>query len=180
MDEPGTNWNASTQDWTVGDLGVTYNTGLHVSIVNSGEDVGVTGSLCKALLYYSAGTLKHATAQDMPSFTLAQNLLKAMWAVGRDSIGVSTPETRTDYSNFGETVYVPSGWSGTMPNGDTIAPGATFLSIRTQYETDPNYAKVAAYVAGTGPAPVINYHRFWAQTDVATAYGVYYLLFPNE
>jgi hypothetical protein len=141
--------------------------------------VGTTGALVKALLYYSAGTKKYAT-QDMPSFTLAQNLLKAMWAVGRDTIGVSTPEVRTDYSNFNETVYVPAGWVGAMPNGDPIVTGSTFNSIRTQYDTDPNYAKVHAYADGTGPAPSFNYHRFWAQTDVATAYGAYYLLFPNE
>jgi hypothetical protein len=40
--------------------------------VYSGQDVGVTGSLSKALLYYSAGTAKWAGAQDMPSFTLAK------------------------------------------------------------------------------------------------------------
>jgi hypothetical protein len=105
-----------------------------------------------------------------------------MWTVGRDSIGVSTPETRTDYSNLNIPIYVPSGWTGTMPNGDPINSSSTFLSIRTQYETDPNYAMVAAYAANpsTAPVPTFNYHRFWAQTDVATAYGAYYLLFPND
>jgi hypothetical protein len=174
--QPALNWNASTQNWTPG---TAFNAGLNVSIVNSGEDVGVTGSLCKALLYYSAGTAKYGT-QDMTSFNLAKSLLQTMWTVGRDSIGVSTPETRTDYSQLNIPVYVPSGWTGTMPNGDPINSSSTFLSIRTQYETDPNYAKVAAYAAGTGPAPVFNYHRFWAQTDVATAYGAYFLLFPND
>jgi hypothetical protein len=174
--QPALNWNASTQNWTAG---TAFNAGLHVSIVNSGEDVGVTGSLCKALLYYSAGTAKYGT-QDMTSFNLAKSLLQTMWTVGRDSIGVSTPETRTDYSQLTIPIYVPSGWTGTMPNGDPINSSSTFLSIRTQYETDPNYAKVAAYAAGTGSAPVFNYHRFWAQTDVATAYGAYFLLFPNN
>jgi cellulase/cellobiase CelA1 len=174
--QPALNWNASTQNWTPG---TAFNAGLNVSIVNSGEDVGVTGSLCKALLYYSAGTAKYGT-QDMTSFNLAKSLLQTMWTVGRDSIGVSTPETRTDYSQLTIPIYVPSGWTGTMPNGDPINSSSTFLSIRTQYETDPNYAKVAAYAAGTGSAPVFNYHRFWAQTDVATAYGAYFLLFPNN
>ena len=176
--QPALNWNASTQNWTPG---TAFNAGLNVSIVNSGEDVGVTGSLCKALLYYSAGTAKYGT-QDMTSFNLAKSLLQAMWTVGRDSIGVSTPETRTDYSNLNIPIYVPSGWTGTMPNGDPINSSSTFLSIRTQYETDPNYAMVAAYAANpsTAPVPTFNYHRFWAQTDVATAYGAYYLLFPND
>jgi len=179
--QPSTNWNATTQDWTVGDLGVSYNSGLTVTITASGQDVGVTGSLCKALLYYSAGTAKYGT-QDTTSFNLAKQLLQTMWSLHRDSIGVSVAETRTDYSQFTIPIYVPSGWTGTMPNGDPINSSSTFLSIRTQYETDPNYAMVAAYAASpsTAPVPTFNYHRFWAQTDVATAYAVYALLFPNN
>jgi hypothetical protein len=180
--QPSTDWNATTQDWTVGDLGVTYNSGLSVTITASGQDVGVTGSLCKALLYYSAGTLKWAGTQDLTSFNLAKQLLQTMWTLHRDSIGVSVAETRTDYSQLNIPIYVPSGWTGVMPNGDPINSSSTFLSIRTQYETDPNYAVVAAYAANpsTAPVPTFNYHRFWAQTDVATAYAVYYLLFPNN
>jgi hypothetical protein len=180
--QPSTDWNATTQDWTVGDLGVSYNAGLSVTITASGQDVGVTGSLCKALLYYSAGTLKWSGTQDMTSFDLAKQLLTDMWSLHRDSIGVSVAETRTDYSQLNIPIYVPSGWTGTMPNGDPINSSSTFLSIRTQYETDPNYAMVAAYAANpsTAPVPTFNYHRFWAQTDVATAYAVYYLLFPND
>jgi hypothetical protein len=180
--QPSTDWNATTQNWTVGDLGVSYNAGLSVTITASGQDVGVTGSLCKALLYYSAGTLKWAGTQDMTSFNLAKQLLIDIWSLHRDSIGVSVAETRTDYSQLNIPIYVPSGWTGTMPNGDPINSSSTFLSIRTQYETDPNYAMVAAYAANpsTAPVPTFNYHRFWAQTDVATAYAVYYLLFPND
>ena len=112
--------------------------------------------------------------------TLAKTLLQDIWALDRDSIGVSAPETGTTYNQITTPIFIPSGWTGTMPNGDPIVTGSTFNSIRTQYDTDPNYAKVHAYADGTGPAPSFNYHRFWAQTDVATAYGAYYLLFPNE
>jgi hypothetical protein len=178
--QPSLDWNATTQDWTAGDLGVTYNAGLSVTITASGQDVGVTGSLCKALLYYSAGTAKWAGTQDMPSFTLAQTLLEDIWALDRDSIGVSAPETGTTYNQITTPIFIPSGWTGTMPNGDPINSDSTFLSIRTQYENDPEYPVVAAYAAGTGPAPVFKFHRFWAETDVATAYAVYYLLFPND
>ncbi|MGW2198747.1 glycoside hydrolase family 48 protein, partial [Streptosporangium sp. NPDC001682] len=31
---------------------------------------------------------------------------------------------------------------------------------------------------GTGPAPSFNYHRFWAQVDVAVALAEYGRLFP--
>jgi hypothetical protein len=108
-----------------------------------------------------------------------------MWANDRDTLGITTPETRTDYSRFNQVypsgtnqdgVYVPSGWSGTMPNGDKIAPGATFLSIRSWYQQDPNFSKVQAYLNG-GSAPTFSYHRFWAQSDIAMAYAVYGMLF---
>jgi hypothetical protein len=64
-----------------------------------------------------------------------------------------------------------------MPNGDPIEPGSTFSSIRTWYEDDPDWPKVQAYLDG-GEAPSFNYHRFWAQADVATAMAVYGELFP--
>ncbi len=175
--QPALNWNATTQNWTPG---TAFNAGLTVTITSTSQDVGVTGSLSKALLYYSAGTAKWAGAQDMPSFTLAQTLLKDVWADDRDSIGVSAAETGTTYNQITMPIYIPPGWTGTMPNGDPINSDSTFLSIRTQYENDPEYLVVAAYAAGTGPAPVFKFHRFWAQTDVATAYAVYYLLFPND
>ena len=37
--------------------------------------------------------------------------------------------------------------------------------------------KVQTYLNG-GAAPTFNYHRFWAQSDVATAMAVYGELFP--
>ena len=37
---------------------------------------------------------------------------------------------------FEQDVWVPTNYNGTMPNGDTIANGATFLSIRSQYLGD--------------------------------------------
>jgi hypothetical protein len=66
-----------------------------------------------------------------------------------------------------------------MPNGDPINSRLDVPQHPYPVRDDPNYL-VAAYAAGTGPAPVFNFHRFWAQTDVATAYAVYYLLFPND
>jgi chitodextrinase len=88
------------------------------------------------------------------------------------------PETRADYSSFGATVYVPTGWSGKMPNGDAIVPGATFTSIRSWYKSDPNWSQVQTYLNG-GAAPVFTYHRFWAQADIAMAYAVYGELFEG-
>ncbi len=70
---------------------------------------------------------------------LAVNLLDRQWEIGRDDIGL----TRTDHNGslarfFSQPVHVPSSYTGQMPNGDTIASGATFLSLRSMYESQSN------------------------------------------
>ncbi len=66
---------------------------------------------------------------------LAKELIDREWKLGRDNIGL----TRTAHNGslarfFSQPVHVPSSYTGTMPNGDTIASGATFLSLRSMYE----------------------------------------------
>ena len=95
-----------------------------------------------------------------------------------DSIGVSTPETRTDYSQFNDAVYIPAGWTGKNGQGATLDSTLTFIKERPAYLNDPSYPKVQAYLNG-GPAPTFTYHRFWAQADIALAYADYGILFPN-
>ena len=102
----------------------------------------------------------------------------------QDSIGIATPETRTDYNRFddvynassGEGPYVPPGWTGKMPNGDQIAQGSSFLSMRSMFRNDPQWPKVQSYLDG-GPAPEFTYHRFWAQAEIATAFSLHTELF---
>ncbi len=133
----------------------------------------------KLLEYYSAKSGNTAAK------TLAKQLLDGIW-LNTDSLGVSVPETRTDYNRFTQVwnsstqqgLFVPSGWTGKMPDGDVIKAGDTFLDIRSWYKNDPQWAKVQAYLNG-GAAPVFNYHRFWAQADVAMANADYGMLFPN-
>ena len=99
-------------------------------------------------------------------------------------MGIAVPETRTDYNRLDDVdianhrVYVPSGFTGTMPNGDTIDAGKTFLSSAPSTRTTRHWPKVQAYLNG-GAAPVFTYHRFWAQADIAIAMADYGLLF-NE
>jgi len=104
-----------------------------------------------------------------------------------DPLGFSSPETRTDYSNFTsaynttnyEGVYIPSGWTGKYPGGIPLSSSTnTFLSIRPWYIGDPQWSKVQAYLNG-GSAPVFNYHRFWAEVDIATAFESFAQLFPT-
>ncbi|MEY9864031.1 hypothetical protein ABH935_009685 [Catenulispora sp. GAS73] len=162
-------WSGQPDTWNPTSPG--SNSGLHVSVAEYGSDVGVAAAYVKTLTYYAA------KSGDTASAALAKSLLDVM-ATFADTAGIATPETRKDYSQFNDTVYVPSGWSGKMPNGDPIAPGATFISIRSWYKSDPAWPKVQAYLNG-GAAPVFTYHRFWAQADIAMAYAVYAELIVN-
>ncbi|GAA4097356.1 glycoside hydrolase family 48 protein [Actinomadura miaoliensis] len=149
------------------------NTGLHVTVVDHTQDVGVTAALARTLTYYAAKA-NHAQAKQT-----AKNLLDALWR-HQDAKGVSVPETKADYKRVTDPVYVPPGWTGKMPNGDPINSSSTFMSIRSFYKNDPDYQRVWAYATGaSSTAPVFNYHRFWAQADVAMAMADYGSLF-NE
>jgi Glycosyl hydrolase family 48 len=148
------------------------NPGLHVTILESGQDIGVAGALAKTLTFYAAKS-GNASAKST-----AKALLDAFASSNYvDALGVSSTETRTDYNRFDDPVFVPQGFSGRMPNGDPIQPGATFTSLRSWYRSDPAWSKVQTYLDG-GPAPTFRYHRFWAQADVATAQAAYGILFP--
>jgi hypothetical protein len=153
------------------------NTNLHVSVVSSGTDVGVAAAYARLLTYYGA------KANNTAAKTTAKKLLDGIW-LHTDSKGVGIPETRTDYNRFDDVwsssnqqgLYIPSGYSGVMPNGDVIAPGKSFLDTRSFYKNDPNWPAVQAYLNGTGPAPSFTFHRFWAQSDIAMAMADYGLL----
>ena len=155
------------------------NTGLSVTVKSYGQDVGVAGDTARALLFYAA------KSGDTASRDKAKALLDAIWASNQDPIGVTTPETRGDFLRFDDTyvaggngVYIPSGWTGKMPNGDAIKPGVSFLDIRTWYKNDPQWSKVQTAL-DTGVAPTLSFHRFWAQTAIAAALGDYSRLFEG-
>jgi hypothetical protein len=171
------NWSGQPATWNASNPAA--NTNLHVTVTVRGQDLGVAAAYAKLLEYYAAKS-GNAAAK-----TLAKQLLDGIWR-NTDSIGVSVPETRTDYNRFTQVwnsstqqgLFVPAGWTGTMPNGDVIKSGDTFLDIRSWYTSDPQWSKVQTYLNG-GAAPVFNYHRFWAQSDVAMANADYGMLFPN-
>ncbi|WP_449062489.1 glycoside hydrolase family 48 protein [Planomonospora algeriensis] len=163
-------WTGQPDTWNPANPG--SNSGLHVSVRDYTTDVGVAGSYAKVLMYYAA------RAKDTNAQNVAKGLLDGMWKNNQDAKGVSTVETKADYNRLNDPVYVPPGWTGKMPNGDVIDSNSTFLSIRSFYKNDPDWPKVDAYLKGTGPAPTFNYHRFWAQVDVAVALAEYGRLFP--
>ncbi|WP_101784768.1 glycoside hydrolase family 48 protein [Nonomuraea indica] len=155
------------------------NPGLHVTVVNHTTDVGATAAYARTLTWYAAKSGNAAAKAG------AKRLIDGMLA-HKDAKGVGVTETRADYSRFDDRhddatntgLYIPPGYTGTMPNGDAISAGRTFLDIRSFYKDDPDWDKVQDHLDG-GPAPTFTYHRFWAQADVAMAAADYGTLFPN-
>ena len=163
------NWSGQPATWNPSSPAANSN--LHVTVVDYTNDVGVTSALAKTLTYY-AKKAGNANAQAK-----AKALLDAL-AQHTDTLGITVTETRTDYNRFDDPVYIPSGWTGKMPNGDPINSSSTFISIRSFYKNDPNWSKVQSYLNG-GSAPTFTYHRFWAQAGIAIAFAVYAELFPT-
>ena len=168
-------WSGQPDDWNGTPTG---NPGLSVEVVSHNQDVGIAAGLAKTLLHYAAAT------GDEVALETGEGLIDALM-VHEDELGIAIPEVRADYSRFNDPyesenggLYVPDGFSGTMPNGDTIDSDSTFESIRSFYFDDPDYAKVADYLDG-GPAPEFTYHRFWSQVDVATALALHGELFGD-
>jgi hypothetical protein len=159
------------------------NPGLHVSVTGGcSADLGVSASLAKTYMYYAA------KSGDTTAETDAQNIIDVIHQFYGDSLGFSAPETRTDYSNFTsafnttnfEGLFIPSGWSGSYPglSGNITSADNTFLSIRPWYTSVAGYDEVQNYLSG-GSAPAFNYHRFWAEVDIATAFDAFAYLFPS-
>ncbi|MFJ5032634.1 glycoside hydrolase family 48 protein [Streptomyces sp. NPDC088560] len=157
-------WSGQPDTWNPSSPGA--NSSLHVTVADYTDDVGVAAAYAKTLTYYGA------KSGDATARSTAKALLDGMWNNDQDSLGIAVPETRADYSRFGDSVYVPGGWSGTMPNGDAINSSATFTSLRSFYKNDPAWSKIEAYLKG-GAAPTFTYHRFWAEADIALAMGSY-------
>ncbi|WP_439657021.1 glycoside hydrolase family 48 protein [Lentzea sp. HUAS TT2] len=164
-------WSGAPDTWNATNPGANAN--LRVRVLNKNQDVGVAASYAKVLLNYAARS-GNASAK-----TTGEALLTSLLS-HQDSLGIATPETRTDYNRFDDVYntstregpYVPSGWTGKMPNGDTIGQGSSFLSMRSMFRNDPQWPKVQSYLDG-GPAPTFTYHRFWAQAEIATAFSLH-------
>ncbi|MGW9494102.1 glycoside hydrolase family 48 protein [Streptomyces prasinus] len=157
-------WSGRPDTWNPSSPGA--NGSLHVTVADYTNDVGVAAAYAKTLTYYAD------RSGDTEAARTAKALLDGMWDNHRDDLGIAVPETRADYHRFDDPVQVPSGWTGTMPNGDRIDSSSTFDSIRSFYEDDPAWSKIESYLAG-GAAPTFTYHRFWAQADIALAMGSY-------
>ncbi len=178
FDIPATlEWSGQPDTWNPNNPGSNNN--LSVTVTDYGKDLGVAASMAKALIYYAAATEKYETL-DTASRDLAKEVLDRMWNTYRDDKGVSSPESRGDFARvFEEEVYIPNGFTGVMANGDEIKPGVSFLDIRSGLKNDPDFPRLEeAYNAGEEYTQ--NYHRSWAQIEVALANAEYGFFFGDD
>lgn len=117
--------------------------GVESSAISKFTEASVGGEYANGIDGVSkVGTTTYASGEAAEAgLYLAQQLLDREWSIGRDDIGL----TRTDHNGsfarmFSQPVWIPQDYTGTMPNGDTLANGATFLSIRSMY-TDASKCK---------------------------------------
>ncbi len=169
-------WSGEPDTWTGK---ATENSNLRCKVKDYTNDVGVTAAYAKALIYYAAATEKHNGTMHSESKTTARELLDRMWTNYRDDKGVAIPEEREDYKRFFDEVYIPKGFNGTNAQGAQIKSGVTFIDLRPDYRKDPDYLKIEDAVKN-GKNPVMTYHRYWAQADIAMANAMYHIYIEQK
>jgi hypothetical protein len=193
-----TDYTCTPDTWT-GTYDPNGNQDLSCTIGGYGQgDVGCVSSLCNTLIYYAKAkgvdpsfATKEGSSVAEKGLYLANQLLSYQYLEGRDEIGLTFTDTNGSLSRvFDEEVYIPSFYSGEMPDGSKLEPGATFSSIRKSYEKDEMWQKAKKYHEGDGEDTngdgvvdikdfQFQYHRFWHAGDAVVAYGTMALLFPE-
>ena len=167
-------------------------------------DIGCVSSLCNTLIYYAAANdvdskyaYEEGTTVAEKGLYLANRLLSAQYNMGRDEVGIAFKDHNGSLKRvFEEKVYIPSSYTGEMPDGSPLGQNATFSSIRQSYKDDKMYQEAEAYYNGKdmngytvadnngdGKINIEDYeftlHRFWHMGDALMAYGGMALLYPD-
>lgn len=187
---PSLNWDSNGDYSKFWDESTVPNPNLHCSIVSYSADLGVASSLAYLLITYAQAkrlmnkfttTIPNSTFTPKDAYLCAKKLLDRIWLNNKDSYGIGISETRADYTRYADKVYVPTQFTGTMPNGDPINQSSTFISLRTFLKNDSRWPEVQAYINSptTVSAPVFTYHRFWAQAEYAISCAAMYRYFDD-
>ncbi|NLP15265.1 MAG: cellulose 1,4-beta-cellobiosidase [Clostridium sp.] len=155
------------------------NKNLHCTIKDWTVDVGVTASYAKALIYYAIATEKHEKALNEKARETAKQLLDRMWKNYKDDLGITAPESRDDYKRFFDEVYIPGDFSGTNAQGAEIKNGITFIEMRPKYRNASDFS-VLEETVNSGNTPVMKYHRYWVQAEIAMANAMYHIYFEQK
>ncbi|WP_010248355.1 glycoside hydrolase family 48 protein [Acetivibrio cellulolyticus] len=169
-------WSGEPDTWTGKS---TENPNLHCKVKDYTNDVGVAAAYSKTLIYYAAATEKYGSTMDAKSKDTAKELLDRMWKNYRDDKGIAVSEKREDYKRFFDEVYIPEGFSGTNGQGAQLKNGISFVDMRPDYKNDPDFKKVSETVKN-GKDPVMTYHRYWAQADIAMANAMYHIYIEKK
>ncbi len=148
--------------------------------------------------YWSRSAAADTSSDELAqqSLYLAKELLDREWNSYRDDIGLGVSDHNTNLMRLWETTLVlPNGtrangkgvvlpadrYTGTMPNGDIVKDGVSFVSIRSNYEKCDMYQEALKYKETEGSTD--NYyftlHRFWHAGDIMMALGAMYELYPD-
>ncbi len=193
-------WFGAPAKWS-GKYDASANSGLTCKVTGySQSDVGCVSSLCNTLVFYAAANgvdaavgngTKAASSLAERGLATANKLMSMQWNMGRDEVGVAFEGNNGSYDRiFEQTVYIPSDYSGTMPDGSKLESGATFSSIRESYNDDPMYQEAKKYYEGKGDdnngdgvVDIKDYyftvHRFWHMGDILMTTGTMALLYPD-
>lgn len=198
-------WQGQPDTWN-GFSNFSGNPSFHVVTKSPSQDVGVLGSYIKALTFFAAGTKAETgdyTALGLQAKTMAKDLLDVAW-LHNDGVGIATPEERGDYFRFfTKEIFLPNGWTGKFGQGNTI-PGTAgipsdpakggngvyigYADLRPNITQDPQWSYLTnLYNSSYNPTtkkwengtPTFEYHRFWSQVDMATAYAEYDRIIDN-
>ena len=187
-----TDYSCAPDTWT-GKYDPNGNQNLHCEITGYGQgDIGCVSSLCNTLIYYAAAKgipaseAQEKTAKDdsvaAKGLRLANRLLTAQWNQGRDDIGIAFEDSNGSLKRvFTQDVYIPTNYSGQMPDGSPLENGATFISIRQSYEKDPMFQELKKVYDATKETKDYKFklHRFWHMGDALMSYGGMALLYPD-
>jgi len=168
---------------------------LHCEITGYGQgDIGCVSSLCETLIWYAkannvaASEASEKTAKDNSTaakgLRLANKLLSMQWNAGRDEYGIAFEDHNGSLSRvFTQDVYIPTSYTGKMPDGSELKNGATFISIRQSYKEDEMFQELEKAWKASGKTSAEDYtfklHRFWHMGDALMAYGDMALLYPE-
>lgn len=187
---PSMNWDGSGDYGAFWNASAVPNPNLHCSVVNYGADLGVASSLAYLLITYAQAkrlmnkfttTIPNSTFTPKDAYLCAKKLLDRIWLNNKDAHGIGISEPRADYTRYADKVFVPTQFTGSMPNGDPINQASTFISLRTFLKADARWPEVQAYINSptTVEPPVFTYHRFWAQAEYAISCAAMYRYFDD-
>ena len=161
-------WSGQPNVWNPVSPGA--NTNLHVTILDTNQDVGVTASLCPRADSTTARRPNDGECRTPSPKPPPKPCSISSGATNRDSLGVSVGESRSDYAQFfDQPVYAPTNWLGHMPDGDTITNNVCFVGLRSKYRNDPAFpAFQSAYTTPGWPGAAREpFHRQYITTIVS-------------